>query len=77
MSGKKLIENMKNAKNSQYWTSTDLIDYVTKSSPENPRILYDNPQTREYCFNLEGTFSIDELEALVLMARNDRGQTRG
>ena len=74
--GHKLIEKMRKEKNLTFWSTPHLVSYLLKQDPERSVVLFD-PQVEEYPFQLKGSFSIAEIEAMLICQVNDRGSMRG
>lgn len=74
--GQKLIKKMREEINLTYWSTSDLVAYLLKIDPNRSIVLLD-PQVEEYSFQLKGSFSIDEIEAMLICQLNDRGSMRG
>jgi hypothetical protein len=73
--GQKLIEKMREEENLTCWSTPDLVAYLKKIDPNRSIVLLD-PQVEEYSFRLMGSFSIDEIEAMLICQLNDRGSMR-
>lgn len=74
--GKKLIKKMREEKNLTFWSTPHLVEYLLEKNPNRSIILLD-PQAEEYNFELKGSFSIPEIEAMFICQVNDRGSMRG
>jgi hypothetical protein len=73
--GKDLIAKMREVKGLQYWSSWDLIDYLIELN-DNRNIILLDPQNEDHCFELNGSFTIPEIEAMFIAQVNDRGHMR-
>lgn len=74
--GKDLIKKMREAKGLQFWSTTDLVDYLMELN-DNRHITLLDPQNEDHCFELNGSFTIPEIHAMYIAQVNDRGHMRG
>jgi hypothetical protein len=75
--GKTFIEKMRKEKGLICWSDPDLIGYIKEKNVIDPiEIVTIDPQKHEKCINLQGWFSIEELDALLIMLFNCRGEMR-
>jgi hypothetical protein len=74
--GHKLVEKMREEKNLASWSTPDLVAYLLEQESSRSVVLLD-PQFEEYSFQLKGSFSIAEIEAMLINQINSRGSMRG
>ena len=75
--GQQFIKNMREEREIQSWTDSDLSQYICSESPEMSYVDFDaDPQLSKHCVRLDGRFSIAELDAIIIALVNDRGSMR-
>ena len=71
--GHELIEKMPK-KHDPWWGIDDLKQHIKDTSPEHPWMNFLDPKHNKYCIEVDGRFSIAEIEAILIAMVNDRGR---
>lgn len=73
--GNELIEEMRSTYGLQFWGSDHLVKFIRERNLNRQMLLLD-PQKEEHCIELSGSFTIAELDAVLIAQVNDRGHMR-
>jgi hypothetical protein len=73
--GKDLIDEMRETYGLSFWSSDHLTKFLCERNLNRHITLLD-PQKYENCIDLNGTFTIAEIDAILVAQVNDRGHMR-
>jgi len=70
--GHKLIQRMLKLYKLEWWSSCDLIKFILEGN--NREVTLHDPKKVDDSIELNGKFSIEEIDAILIAQLNDRGR---